>query len=151
MEKLPKNGSMTLDEFICTKTALGRNFQLTSLKLLFLTLGQFSFVLIMENKIFPIFGRLIFCIWHDHKTTWRYGWIFSSSRNMTILHHEFYHQNNPSLRAFQMPFQFPESNITNFLVFSRCKIIFFLLLADLYLCHKILHGIMATMVRCTHQ
>ena len=57
------------------------------LKLLFLTLGQFSFVLIMQNIIFPIFGRLIFFIWHHHKTTWRYGWMFNSPRNMTMLPH----------------------------------------------------------------
>ena len=74
------------------------------LKLLFLTLGQFSFVVTLQNIIFPIFDRLIFWIWDHHKTTWRYGWIFSSPRNMTMLPDEFYHQNNPSLREFQNAF-----------------------------------------------
>ena len=55
------------------------------LKLFFLTLGQISFVLTMQNIIFPIFGRLIFFIWDHDKTTWRYGWIVSSPSNMTML------------------------------------------------------------------
>ena len=57
----------------------------------------------------------------------------------------------PPCRHFKMPFWFPESNTTNILVFLKCKIIVFLLLADLYLCHKTLHRINETMVRWTHQ
>ena len=147
------------------------------LKLLFLTLGQFSFVLTMQNIIFPIFGKLIYFIWDHHKTTWRFGWIISSPSNMPIHFYWFYHLMIASLRAFlndlsdyvntlfpnlaslyftrvtsiivydtmggysvhqgirpcylinfiikitppcrhfKMPFQFPESNTTNFLVF----------------------------------
>ena len=94
IDNLPKNGFMTFDKFTCTKTALGGHFQLTSQTLVFN--GQFSFVLTMQNIIFPIFGRLIFCIWDHDKTTWRYGWIVSSPRNMPMLPNEFYHQNNPS-------------------------------------------------------
>ena len=62
MDNLLKNGSMTFDKFTCTKTTLGEHFQLTSETGLFLTLSQVSFVLTMQNIIFPIFGRLILLV-----------------------------------------------------------------------------------------
>ena len=74
------------------------------LKLLFLTLGQFSFVLTMQNIIFPILADWYFAYETIIKTTSRYGWIVSSPRNMPMLPDEFYHQNNPSLWAFQDAF-----------------------------------------------
>ena len=103
MENLPKNGYMTFDKFTCTKTALGGHFQLTSQTLVFNTWSIF-FCSHYAKYYFPIFGRLIFCIWDHHKTTWRYGWIVSSPRKIPMLPDEFYHQNNPSLRAFQNAF-----------------------------------------------
>ena len=104
MDNLRNNGSMTFDKFTCTKTALGGHFQLTSQTPVFNTWSEFSFVLTMQNINFPIFGRLIFFIWDHDKTTWRYGWIVNSPRNISMLPDEFYHQYNPSLRAFENSF-----------------------------------------------
>ena len=148
MDKLPKNGSMKIDKFTCTKTSLGRHFQMTSQTHVFNTWSIF---------FCSHYGKILFFLfladWYfAYETIIRQpeGMVGYSVHQGTWLCYltNFIIEITPPCGNFKLPFQFPESN---FPVFLKCKIIFFLLLADLYLCRKTLHGVTEAMVRCTHQ
>ena len=96
------------------------------LKFLLLTLSQISFVLTMQNIIFPILADWYFA--YETMIRQTEGMDRYSFHQGTFL---FYLMNfiikiTPPCEHFKMHFQFPESNTTNFLVFLKCKIIIFL-------------------------
>ena len=53
----------------------------------------------MQTNICLSFDRLITRTCEHPKVKWLLGWIDDSSRNQTMQSNEFYHQQNPSLRA----------------------------------------------------
>ena len=147
MDNLPNNGSNTFDKFTCTKIALGRHFQLTTQSLVFNTWSIFFcshyakllFFLFLADWYFAYETIIRQPKGMDGYSVYQGTWLCYLMNFIIKITPPWWH------------FKIPESNTTNFLVFLKCKIIFFLLLADLYLCHKTLNRITETMVRCTHQ